>query len=500
MRDFSEAEYADIQGLVRFAHGHLPDSAFLMLRLIDVAVAKRWLADAPVTSARSQEHKPETALQVAFTAAGLKALGLGDAMLNQFSEVFCGGMAGDPNRSRRLGDVGNNAPKHWDWGGNSEQTPDLLLMLYAQTGELENRISSLQDSTFQQAFELQKTLLSTNNSPREPFGFADGISQPELDWQQSISTDEHERDRFANRTALGEFLLGYSNEYGQYTERPLLDSVIEGPHEQLPDAGDQPQFKDLGRNGTYLVFRQLSQDVSGFWQYLDEQAAGNTRERDRLAAAMVGRQRNGEPLMPRTSEPIDGIDRDNDYNHFNYDSDPHGHLCPVGAHVRRSNPRTGDYPVGVNGFITRLLRTLGFCRRYPGDDLVASTRFHRLLRRGRAYGTPLSIEQALQEKPTGSDLRGLHFICLGANISRQFEFVQNAWNMSSKFSGLPTEADPLLGNREPLLNGQTTDHFSLPREGAPAQCLTGIPQFISVRGGAYFFMPGIRALRYLASL
>lgn len=168
--------------------------------------------------------------------------------------------------------------------------------------------------------------------------------------------------------------------------------------------------------------------------------------------------------------------------------------------MRRSNPRAGDYPVGVSGVFTRLLRTLGFGRRHDGDDLVASSRFHRLLRRGRIYGPELSAEQALLSrgrKPTAGDERGLHFICLCANIARQFEFVQSAWNMSAKFAGLPTESDPLLGNREPLLSGEATNHFTLPQQGAPARCVEVLPRFVTVKGGAYFFMPGLKALKYI---
>ena len=89
-------------------------------------------------------------------------------------------------------------------------------------------------------------------------------------------------------------------------------------------------------------------------------------------------------------------------------------------------------------------------------------------------------------------------MCLGANIARQFEFVQAAWNASSKFAGLEAEADPLLGNREPLPDGRPSDRFSMPMRDAPAQCVEGLPQFVRVVGGAYFFMPGIRALRFLA--
>jgi deferrochelatase/peroxidase EfeB len=133
------------------------------------------------------------------------------------------------------------------------------------------------------------------------------------------------------------------------------------------------------------------------------------------------------------------------------------------------------------------------------SDIMASTRFHRILRRGREYGGPaLTPEQAVQDPPSDNLKRGLHFLCLNANISRQFEFVQNAWLMSTKFDGLAGESDPLLGNRTPFGDGRSTDNFTIPREQGLGRCISGLPRFITVRGGAYFFLPGIRALRYFS--
>ncbi|HZW76552.1 MAG TPA: hypothetical protein VFF43_23570, partial [Caldimonas sp.] len=131
------------------------------------------------------------------------------------------------------------------------------------------------------------------------------------------------------------------------------------------------------------------------------------------------------------------------------------------------------------------------------QDLVASTRFHRLLRRGREYGPGVPIEQALAGTSNGND-PGLHFICLGANIARQFEFVQNAWAMGVHFDGVANESDPLLGIRAPGVDGAPTDGFSLPRADGPDERIAALPQFVTVVGGAYFFLPGVRALRWLA--
>ncbi len=162
-------------------------------------------------------------------------------------------------------------------------------------------------------------------------------------------------------------------------------------------------------------------------------------------------RRDGDPLVPRRQQPIPGIDPDPDQvrqNQFTFDDDPAGARCPFGAHVRRANPRNTDYPGRPSRVEAAACRTRAAASRLSRDDLMSSVRFHRILRRGREYGPGLSPEEALQPAPADEPERGLHFICLNANISRQFEFLQNAWLMSTKFAGLTGESDPLLGNRQ----------------------------------------------------
>ena len=143
---------------------------------------------------------------------------------------------------------------------------------------------------------------------------------------------------------------------------------------------------------------------------------------------------------------------------------------------------------------------MGFGPKGFYDDLTSSVRFHRILRRGREYGSELSPDDALQSAPPNESPRGLHFICLNANISRQFEFLQNAWIASTKFSGLTGESDPLLGNREPISGCPVTGNFTMPGSSSLPRRVSGLPQFVTVRGGAYFFLPSLRALRYFAAL
>lgn len=499
MKDATDFEFDDLQALLRFGHGKLTETRFLLLRIADGAAARQWLSAAPVSSAAAQGSPPETALQIAFSVDGLRALGLRESIIEGFSDEFIAGMSGDESRSRRLGDVGGNAPEYWEWGGDPGRMPHVLLLLYARKGGIEAWRKNVEDERFARAFQRLHTLPTGELGRIEPFGFTDGVSQPEIDWAYRQSTDLHERDVFSNWVAPGEFVLGYPNEYGLYTTRPLVDPRKDGTASLLPDAAEDPALKDFGCNGSYLVIRQLHQDVPAFWQFIDQAVGSDPEKREHLAASMVGRKRDGMPLAPLDARDIPGIERDDADNHFTYELDPRGFRCPLGAHIRRANPRTGDFPPGVTGFVTRLLKILGFGQTRSDEDLIASTRFHRLLRRGRSYGPLLSPEDAVKPDAPAAE-RGLQFITLVANISRQFEFVQSAWSMSSTFGGVQQERDPLIGTREPLGNGEEADHFHRANPKGPMEKTGGLPQFVTVRGGGYFFLPGLRALQYLAAL
>jgi deferrochelatase/peroxidase EfeB len=485
-------ELDDVQGLLRFGYKHHTQSCFLLLRVKNREAARAWLAAMPVSSAMAAEPPPETALQVALSSEGLLALDVAPDIVGAFSAEFVSGLGNDANRARRLGDVGANHPSQWSWG-SGPRVPHVLLLLYALPGRLQAWQASIQ-AECEAGFELLETLTNSDMHGFEPFGFRDGISQPQLDWERRRPVRDTQQPAYSNLSCLGEVLLGYPNEYGGYTDRPLLDPQRDAQAQTLPRAEDAPQQADLGRNGSYLVLRQLQQDVHGFWQYLHRQAGGDAMLREQLGAAMVGRTRQGVSLVQPAH--AGGIGKKLDLNDFNYLEDRHGLRCPLGAHVRRANPRTADLPPGAPGIVSWLERTLGFDAAAREQDRVASTRFHRLLRRGREYGSAVSPEQALSGDGTAAP-SGIHFICLGANIARQFEFVQGAWIAGTRFEGLPGESDPLLGMREQNGGGSTADIFSMPQPDGPDRRLTGLPPFVTVRGGAYFFMPGIRALRYL---
>ncbi|HET7231908.1 MAG TPA: hypothetical protein VFJ16_17985 [Longimicrobium sp.] len=489
-------ELEDIQGLVSFGYKHHTEAAFLLLRVRDGGIeeARRWLRTVSVSTSEKVESPPETALQIAFTSDGMRALGVPDSIVEGFSDEFVTGMGQDANQARRLGDVGANDPARWLWGAGA-RVPHAAVLLYALPGRLAE-FQRWVEAQCQPGFELMACLATSNLDDVEPFGFTDGISQPRLDWERRRPARDAEQPAYTNLSCLGEYLLGYPNEYGGYTDRPLLDPT--GAAASLPRAEDDPSRADLGRNGSYLVLRQLGQDVHGFWRFVDRAAGGDAARRERLASAMVGRTREGDSLVGGNDEKIEGGDPPGGKNAFTYRSDPHGLRCPFGAHVRRSNPRNADLPPGPPGILSWAKRTLGFDAGARERDLVASTRFHRLLRRGREYGPCVPVEQAIAQ-PGGGEQPGLHFICLGANLARQFEFVQNAWAMGLHFEGLPGESDPLLGTRAAAPDGTPTDGFSIQRADGPDERVTGLPQFVTVLGGAYFFLPGIRALRFLAT-
>jgi deferrochelatase/peroxidase EfeB len=403
-------DYSDLQGLVRFGHGKMSEACYFLLEVADQEAARRWLLSAPVTTAEKVDPRPTTALQVAFTREGLRALGVDDEVIAGFSDEFLAGMGAEENRSRRLGDLGLNAPAKWDWGGPGSGV-HLLVMAYAEEGGLEAWQQAIKGADWDQAFRVQTILPTFEMGHVEHFGFADGVSQPKLDWDRALPAAKLRAD-YVNLIALGEVVLGFPNEYGRYTARPLIDPMRDLRARDLPPAEEVPDRRDLGRNGSYLVFRQLHQDVPRFWQFVDRQAGGDARERERLAAAMVGRTMGGEPLAPLTHDWIEGVGTSHEEvaaNHFTYAGDPHGERCPFGAHVRRANPRSGDMPAGTSGLWGRFLRVLGFKRTSFREDLIAPARFHRILRRGREYGRPLSPEDALQQGHS-DEARGLHFI------------------------------------------------------------------------------------------
>ena len=468
----TDLELDDIQGLVARGYPDLTAAAYVLLRISDPASARDWLQTVVDQVTPAPAHPSDVALNVAFTVSGVASLGLDASTIAQFSNEFTAGMT-TPHRRRMFGDVGASAPESWLWGGPSTAAPDVLLLVFARDGDtLRQRCEALA-SAYRGVSELLRLESVFDLEGKEHFGFADGISQPTIDGLSSRS------DVPPNTIRPGEFILGYVNEYGLFTDRPMIDPGADS-RRQLPTDIEGSGKGDLGRNGTYLVFRQLAQDVRGFWRFVDDaatRALGGSNDPERrtwLAAKMVGRWPSGAPLTlsPDVDDPA--LAQANDFTYQYADEDGTG--CPIGAHVRRSHPRDSLDPA-------------------PGTARsVELDKRHRLLRRGREYGPPLPVESRLAEPPPDDPERGLYFICLAANISRQFEFIQHSWVNNPKFDNLYDEPDPLVGYHPPGANS-----FSVPADPVRVR-VTGLPTFVTTRGGAYFFLPGLRALRYLASL
>ena len=245
---YSLVDYADVQGLVRFGYGRMTSASYGLVRVKDVASAKAWLRAAPVTNAVEQKPPPTTALQIAFTAPGLTKLGLPNSVMKGFSREFHHGMSSKSYRRRFLGDVKNNDPERWDWGGPGRE-PHLLVMFFAEPEYFDSFVQSTKGNTWNDAFEEVIWLGTSNLDGDEPFGFADGISQPDIDWDEQRQTPCKQLE-YTNVVALGEFLLGYRNEYGKITDRPILNP--DATNAELLPAVDAPEKKIWGATGPIL--------------------------------------------------------------------------------------------------------------------------------------------------------------------------------------------------------------------------------------------------------
>lgn len=477
-RPASVVERDEIPTLAFGGRHHLPHCACLILKMAgNQAACRAWLRTVAPEITYGHERL-SAAAALAFAATGLCRLGLHEDDLKTFSPAFQNGMTSE-GRSRALGDAGESDPARWLWG-NDDNRADAVLVLYAEQATalddlLDRHRRTALDSGQHVTHVLHAQQLPPRGLPKEPFGFLDGISNP----VPAGLRDGRDRASAGQLVAAGEFVLGYPDNSDYLPPTPLVAGVRDPCH-RLPDlAGDpnrqRPYFdvegaplqRDFGRNGTYLVVRQIAQDVDLFNAHVAEAAKRHGLPADRIAAKMVGRWRNGESLIrhplapsppclaasPGAASPPRG---DNDFL-FGRD-DPQGLRCPLGAHIRRGNPRDS------------------FDADSP-DQLDVTNR-HRILRVGRVYAP------AAGEKP------GLIFMCLNADIERQFEFVQQSWLLGRSFHGLEDEHDPMVGR------AGGCGRFTIPTPEGPLR-LAGLPAFTTIRGGGYFFMPGRRAMDYL---
>jgi Dyp-type peroxidase family len=473
--------WEDVQGLVLHGYGQHRYAGNLLLQIDDAPLARGWLtALLPrITTATKDSARPgECYFNVAFTRTGLAKLGLSAQVLASFPTAFFEGTASD-NRSRILGDTGDSDPQKWLWGGPGAPVDAVMMIFANDPAVLTTAVQEQQSALKGVSLKVPRVDTQVSTDQTEHFGFHDGISQPVIEGsppsKRPHSTALTPVYGESNLIKAGEFLLGYVNEYGVLPDTPDLPAGSD-PKALLPTMkGNGGQaLPDLGRNGSFLVVRQVAQHVAQLWQYLDG-VTHDPVESDKLAAKLIGRWKSGAPvvLTPEADDPK--LSESNDFVYQTKESgsmhDPDGMRCPLGAHVRRSNPRD----------------TLG-------DDRVEAlklTKRHRLIRRGRSYGPRMTNPRDINDTAE----RGLVFMCINANIERQFEFVQQTWVNNPSFNGLYNESDPIFGDT----SAQKDNCMTIPR--APIrQRLSGLGGFVTIRGGAYFFLPSIKALSYLGSL
>ena len=485
-----ELETHDIQGLLRRGYKRLAEARFLLLEVVDGSAARAYL-QALCGRLTSAHDSPENlALHVAFTASGLAALGVPDDALRTFSREFLEGMD-DDIRADTLGDRGDNDPSTWQWGQRSGWRPDAaeperqskrvhaLLLVYAENHKiLEHQLTQERAALAHGFAILHDKETSTLFHQKEHFGWTDGISMPLIAGMPRDERRRKPRESWTDEIPPGEFVLGYQNDYGAFTECPTADPA-DDPANHLPFDGDR---KSLGRNGTYLVYRELTQDVLGFWSYLathSREPGGDPATRAiALGAKMVGRWPSGAPLV---LSPDKDRSEHATANKFTYAEDLVGTSCPPGSHIRRSNPRD----------------VLAVEDRDAAAS-IAMVRKHQMLRRGRPFGPPVSAKldphEMLAARPDG-ERRGLHFICLVGNIGRQFEFVQRAWINSANFDSMFKDGDPISAARR--RGDNANDEFTCPATPVRRK-YKALPQFTRLVGGAYFFLPGRAALRFIS--
>ncbi len=519
----------DIQGNVIKGYGRFgfPYARYVFYRVHQGDAGRQFLLNlldlittgAPWNPKSSEEDKtkiPQITTNIAFTFQGLKHLGVPTKSLNSFPEEFIMGMK---DRINILGDDEASAPENWDpiW----KNPVDILITINAQNkNALKERYQVICDHKDRtkggveqllghqgenQEYQAASAVFDENGNPtpKEHFGYTDGISDPYFEGciKTGISVigggkptrlDPSTREGW-EPLGTGEFILGHRDELQEY---PIA-----------------PEPRLLSFNGTFMVYRKLHENVGSFNRYLEEKGKDLPGGKDMLAAKFAGRWKNGAPIttFPTREEADQFIttisetrakrDAARAANNkaaakqaqeeleelkkrlvaFDYNHDLDGAGCPFGAHVRRNNPR------GYLEFVKDKAKEKPF--NTPG----ALDNRRRIARRGLPYGEV--------KDPTKDDgEHGIIFMALNTSIKRQFEFLQQQWiNYGNDFK-LSNDKDPLLGNHS-TENGKPAGRTMIeadPENGqdAPLFC-SNLPRFVETRGGDYFFVPSVTAIRMI---
>jgi Dyp-type peroxidase family len=354
------------------------------------------------------------------------------------------------SRAELLGDIGESAPEHWEDCFRSGDAHVLVMISAKDPAALADRDRRIRELVAARggASVVVTQLGSALPTGREHFGYADGFPQPAIEGSRF---DDHPgagapaKNGDWRPIAAGEFILGYPDEQGAL------------PAAARPD--------ELSRNGSYVVYRKLRQDVAAFRRQLQQAGALYPGGEELLAAKLVGRWRDGTPLdsSPHAEDPALVADKARN-NAFDYGRDPEGLRCPVGSHIRRMNPRLS----------------------MPFEGKLVNR--HRIIRRGISYGE--TLPDGVMEDD-GQD-RGVIFMTVQASLARQFEFVQAQWANTGNPFRLGDDQDPIIGPQD-----TTPSKMTVP--GRPPFFYGPLSRVVTMRGGEYYFAPGINGLRHLAA-
>ena len=466
-----------------------------------------------------------TWVNIAFTFEGLRQL---TATADQITDAaFKAGLA---SRSAQLGDAtdpnSEGHPNKWKVGGpHTDPVHAVLIVASDDKDDLDRLVKRLKNELNKQGNGAKVVFEQPGaNLPKkmglgghEHFGFLDGVSQPGI--RGRISNDPHDvitvRQTPGHRDEKGkpgqdllwpgEFVLGYPRQNPEPTDEGELNTE---PGE-ISTAGP-----DWTKDGSFLVFRRLRQEVGGFHKFLKDEAAKlgtNPLFPDMLGARLVGRWRSGAPVVrtPVADNP-DLAKDDCANNNFEFGSgaelipasakttpfdcsddktqpygigDEAGERCPFAGHIRKAYPRddeseTADQPTpDAPGCHSREVLN------------ESDTQTHRLLRRGIPFGEA-SKSTPSDPKNDGKD-RGLLFLAYQTSIERQFEFVTNCWVNNPDFKEIGAGHDPIIGQNN--LSPDRKRHFKVNISGGE-RTLETKADWVIPTGGGYFFAPSISAL------